>query len=130
MFSSEQYRAKAAEYKERGKKTDAPNEILEFSNLQRTFTEMADNEQWVEQNYQHIVHGSGNDQEGSARIAAEEEHILRYLGAAVIMHWSNLPKKLQKELFDAAGAMGDLLRTKALRTQIARFLHKHKDDYR
>jgi len=28
MFSSEQYRAKAAEYKERGKKTDAPNEIL------------------------------------------------------------------------------------------------------
>jgi len=91
---------------------------------------MADNEQWVEQNYQHIVHGSGNDQEGSAGIATEEEHILRYLGAAVIMHWSNLPKKLQKELFDAAGAMGDLLRTKALRTQIARFLHKHKDDYR
>jgi len=130
MFSSEQYRAKAAEYKERGKKTDAPNEILEFSNLQRTFTEMADNEKWVEQNYQHIVHGSGSDQEGGARIAAEEEHILRYLGAAVIMHWSNLPKKLQKELFDAAGAMGDLLRTKALRTQIARFLHKHKDDYR
>ena len=130
MFSSEQYRAKAAEYKERGKKTDAPNEIREFSNLQRTFTEMADNEKWVEQNYQHIVHGSGNDQEGSARIAAEEEHILRYLGAAVIMHWRNLPKKLQRELFDAAGSMGDLLRTKALRTQIARFLHKHKDDYR
>ena len=75
MFSSEQYRAKAAEYKERGKKTDAPNEILEFSNLQRTFTEMADNEQWVEQNYQHIVHGSGNDQEGSARLAAEEEPV-------------------------------------------------------
>jgi hypothetical protein len=46
------------------------------------------------------------------------------------MHWSNLPKKLQRELFDAAGSMGDLLRTKALRTQIARFLHKHKDDYR
>ena len=123
MFSSEQYRAKAAEYKERGKKTDAPNEIREFSNLQRTFTEM-------EQNYQHIVHGSGNDQEGSARLAAEEEHILRHLGAAVIMHWSNLPKKLQRELFDSAGAMGDLSSTKTLRTQIARFLHKHNDDNR
>ena len=76
------------------------------------------------------MHGSGDDQEGSARLAAEEEHILRYLGAAVIMHWSNLPKKLQKELFDAAGAMGDSASTKTLRTEIARFLHKHNDDNR
>jgi hypothetical protein len=64
----------------------------------------------------------------SAALAAEEEHILRCLGAAVIMQWNNIPKKLQRELFDSAGSMGDLLGTKALRAKVARFLHKHKDD--
>ncbi len=56
MFSSKQYRAKAAEYQERGRNADAPNEILEFKNLERTFTEMADNEEWVVQNYNKLVH--------------------------------------------------------------------------
>jgi hypothetical protein len=42
MLNSKQYRVKVAEYKERGKKTDAPNEIREIKNLGRTFTEMAD----------------------------------------------------------------------------------------
>ena len=55
MFSSKQYRTKAAEYQERGRKTDAPNEIREFKNLERTFTEMADNEEWVEQNYSKLM---------------------------------------------------------------------------
>ena len=44
-----------AEYQERGRKTDAPNEIREFKNLERTFTEMADNEEWVEQNYSKLM---------------------------------------------------------------------------
>ena len=43
------------------------------------------------------------------------------------MQWSSLPAKLQREPFDTAGAMGELLDTSALRGQIARFLHKHKD---
>jgi hypothetical protein len=55
MFSSKQYRTKAAEYQERGRKTDAPNEIRKFKNLERTFTEMADNEEWVEQNYSKLM---------------------------------------------------------------------------
>jgi hypothetical protein len=38
------------------------------------------------------------------------------------------PRKLQRELFDNAGSMGDLLGTEALRGKVARFLHKHKDD--
>jgi hypothetical protein len=41
------------------------------------------------------------------RLAQEEEHILRCLGAALIMQWGTLPRKLQRELFDNAGAMGD-----------------------
>ena len=43
------------------------------------------------------------------------------------MQWNTLPTKLQRELFDNASAMGELLDTTALRGQIARFLHKHKD---
>ena len=74
------------------------------------------------------VHASGKELREGDALAAEEEHILRCLGAAVIMEWNNIPKKLQKELFDHAGSMGDLLSTKALRGKVARFLHKHKDD--
>ena len=44
------------------------------------------------------------------------------------MQWNTLPAKLQKELFDNAGDMGELLDTSALRGQIARFLHTHKND--
>ena len=58
----------------------------------------------------------------------EEDRILRCLGAAVITRWSTIPTKLQKELFDDASSMGELLETDVLKGQIARFLHKHKDD--
>ena len=44
------------------------------------------------------------------------------------MQWNNIPKKLQRELFDNAGSMGNLLSTKDLRGKVAQFLHKHKDD--
>ena len=57
MFNAEQYRAKAAEYRERARKTDNPSEIREFENLVRTFSELADNEEWIEQNSVKIMHG-------------------------------------------------------------------------
>jgi hypothetical protein len=50
------------------------------------------------------------------------------LGAALIMQWNTLPTTLQREVFDTAGSAGKLLETAALRGQIARFLHKHKND--
>lgn len=59
---------------------------------------------------------------------ASEDQVLRSLGAALIMQWNTLPAKLQRELFDDAGDMGELLDTSALRGQIARFLHSHKND--
>jgi hypothetical protein len=43
------------------------------------------------------------------------------------MQWGTLPRKQQRELFDNASAMGDLLDTGLLRGQIARFLHKNRD---
>lgn len=63
----------------------------------------------------------------SKAVAKIEEHILRCLGAAVMMQWNMIPKKLQRELFDAAGSLGDVVQTVALRGQIARFLHRHED---
>lgn len=50
------------------------------------------------------------------------------LGAAIIMQWNTIPTKLQRELFDTAGSLGDVLKTSELRGQIARFLHDHKDE--
>ena len=53
---------------------------------------------------------------------------MRRLAAAVIMQWNTISAKLQRELFDAAGSLGDLPQTVTLRGQIARFLHNHKDE--
>jgi hypothetical protein len=44
------------------------------------------------------------------------------------MRWNTLPTKLQKELFDDASSVGALLQAGAVKGQIARFLHNHKDD--
>ena len=60
----------------------------------------------------------------------EEDQILRCLGAAVITRWNTIPTKVQRELFDNASSIGELLQTDLLKGQIARFLHKHKDDPR
>jgi len=64
---------------------------------------------------------------GGAALAIEQEYVLRCLGAALPMKWKTLPTTLQREVFAAAGSAGKWLETAALRGQIARFLHKHKD---
>ena len=130
MFTPKQYRAKAAEYGELTKTATIPDEAREFRKLQQSFTSRAKNEEWLAGNFRHTVRAPQQDRQDGTSLAEEEEHVLRCLGAAVIMHWNTLPTKLQRELFDHASSMGDLLRTGALRGQIARFLHKHKDDAR
>jgi hypothetical protein len=137
MFTPDKFRAKAAEYKDLAKGTPVPEAAREFRRLERSFTDLANNEDWLADNYDKTVHsgqnvGEDNDAdaagEGNGATLAEEEVILRSLGAAVIMQWNTLPTKLRRELFDTAGSVGDLLKTRELRGQIARFLHKHKDD--
>ena len=125
MFTTKQYRAKAVEYGELVKTSTGPNQ-REFQQLEQRFTVLADNEQWLADNYKNTVRAP--EQDGSNNLAEEDEHVLRCLGAAVIIQWNTLPTKLRRELFDNAGSMGELLKTAALRGQIARFLHKHKND--
>ena len=135
MFIAKQFRAKAAEIAESLKHTDVPSEIRNLQRSKQSFDQLAQNEDWLADNFDKIIHSqdtppdelAGQSLEPKA-IAAIEEHILRCLGAAVIMQWNTLPTKLQRELFDTAGSMGDLLQTSVLRAQIARFLHAHKDD--
>jgi hypothetical protein len=105
-----------------------------------SFTSLADNEAWLAENFDKMVRVQDDvsaklsDQRPYAMpaspviAAGDEERILRCLGASLITRWNTIPAKLQRELFDTAGSMGDLLDTAELRGQIARFLHKHKND--
>jgi hypothetical protein len=139
--TAEQYRAKAAEYAARLEQTVVASEIREFRDLERSFSVLADNEEWLAANYEKTIHSPRQRDDSALReedehlrpggnaLAKDEEHILRCLGASVLMLWNVIPTKLQRELFDKAGSIGGVLDdTLALRGQIARFLHNHKDD--
>lgn len=128
MFTPDQLRAKAAEYDALAKTTDAPDAMRDFRKREQSLTALADNEQWLSDNHDKTLHAPAHARPGEATLVAEEEHILRCLGAALIMQWSTLPAKIRRELFDSAGSMGEILETPALRGQIARFLHKHRED--
>ena len=134
MFTAKQFREKAAASAESLKHTDVPSEIREFQRSKESFNSLAENEDWLANNFDKIIRSQGMQDDGAGEpvtrgtIAETEEHILRCLGAAVIMQWNTIPTKLQRELFDTAGSMGDVLKSAALRGQIARFLHKHKDE--
>jgi len=135
MFTADQFRAKAAKCTEQIGSTSALGEIEHLRQLEQSFLSLARNEDWLANNLDKIICSQDvrateySGEKINGRTAPEiEEHILRCLGAAVIMQWNTIPTKLQRELFDTAGSMGELLRTSELRGQIARFLHHHKDD--
>jgi hypothetical protein len=143
MFTSEQYRAKALEYSSLIETSAIANEKCEYQKLQQTFAELADIGEWLAEHHQQTLHASDTKYSVDAFLAKEEpflqnehlddasltqeEQILRYLGAALIMQWGTLPRKLRRELFDDASAMGNLSNTGLLRGQIACFLHKNKN---
>jgi hypothetical protein len=99
-------------------------------------TALADNAGWRASNnagWRANHPHKGTPKDGAARAVTladddEEDQILRFLGAAVILRWSTIPRKLQRELFDNASSMGELVQADALKGRIARFLHKHKHD--
>jgi hypothetical protein len=56
MLNSERYRTRAAEYVELAKRTNSPHEIRELKNLERSCTVLAENEEWLERNFNNVVH--------------------------------------------------------------------------
>ena len=128
MFKSRQYRAKAAEYGERVKSSAHADESRKYQALEDRFVAAANNERGLADAYHDAVHVDELHRTHGQALAAEEEQVLRCLGAAIIMQWNTLPTSLQREIFDTAGSVGKLWETAALRGQIARFLHKHKNE--
>ena len=128
MFKSRQHREKAAAYGELVKHSSGQGESDKFRKLRDRHSALADSEQGLADNYDSAVNVVEQDRARGLALAAEEEHVLRCLGAAVILQWNALPKAMQREIFDTAASVGELLETASLRGQIARFLHKHKND--
>ena len=128
MFKSEQYQAKAAQYSELVKSSADADEGRKYQELEDRFVSLANNERDLADAYHDAVHIDREDRTSGAVLAVEEEQVLRCLGAAIIMQWNTLPTSLQREIFDTAGSVGKLWETAALRGQIARFLHKHKNE--
>jgi hypothetical protein len=133
MVTEHKYRAKSNELGELSKESTDPSRSRKFQDSSDSFSSLADNEEWLADNFDKTLQASDEkapDEKPSSHVAlaAEEEHVLRCLGASVIMQWNTIPTKLQRELFDTAGSMDELLATGKLRGQIAGFLHKHKDD--
>jgi|SoiMethySBSTD1v2_1073268.scaffolds.fasta_scaffold31047_4 hypothetical protein len=124
MLTAHQYRVKAAEYAALAETADSLSHSREFRTLERNCSSLAANEEWLAGNNDRAARAPGKLDDAGA----EEQQILACLGAAVIMRWNTLPKKIQRELFEYAGSIGDLQQTTELKGQIARFLHHHKDD--
>jgi hypothetical protein len=133
VFTPEQHRAEVANYTESAKQGNAPNEMHKFLRHEQSLTMLADNEQWLADNHDNLANNLDRlvpvpepRVASEATLGADEEHILRCLGAALITRWNTLQTELQRELFDDAGSMGALL---DMRAQIARFLRKHTNGH-
>jgi hypothetical protein len=53
-------------------------------------------------------------------LETDEQNLVHALGVAVVMRWFDLPRDIQKRLFEAA-----VSRPQALREPLAKFLHEH-----
>jgi hypothetical protein len=106
-FKAKQYRAKGGRKRRIAQHTNVPSEIREFERSKKSFTELAQNEDWLANNFDKIIHSQDippqDDDPGTpaARepVAESEERILlRCLGAAVIMQWNTIPTKPARTL--------------------------------
>jgi hypothetical protein len=123
LFTSKQYLAKAVEYGDLAKTSVGSAKREEFQALEGRYSVLAvlaDNDELLQE--KSAVSSAKRDETNRTTLAAED-HVLRCLG-----EWNTLPAKLKRELFDNAGDMGELLDTSALRGQVARILHTHKND--
>src|SRR6476646_4946062 len=59
MFTAKQFRAKAAESAESLKHTNVPSEIRELQRSRQSFTALAENEDWLANNFDKIIDSQG-----------------------------------------------------------------------
>src|SRR5271165_1853883 len=73
MFTLEQYRAKAAECGKLVKTSTGSNKKREFQRLEQSFSMLADNEQWLADNYQNTLRTPQQNRSRGAALAEEEK---------------------------------------------------------
>lgn len=83
MFSAEQYRAKAAEFRALLTNTAFVERTSEFRNLEQTYTTLAENEEWMAINIDKTI-SAEKDLDNRTSPAEEEEHILTWVGTVAI----------------------------------------------
>jgi hypothetical protein len=132
MFTAQQYRAKSDEYESFLRTDRSPAEAAEYRDLQRSYASLADNLEWLAANGNKTVQAASKSAEDIARSErqaedAEQEQVLRCLGAAVLLNWNKIPTDLQRSLFEAASSVKGEQRGR-LKSVLAQFLHDHKDD--
>jgi hypothetical protein len=128
MFKSQPYRARPTKHRELVKSSTRAEESRKFKTWRASFALSASDERGFAKEDDDPVQFVEQDQSREATLAAEEQRVLRCLGAALLAQCSDMPTTLQREIFDTAGSVGRLVETAVLRGQIARFLHRHKDD--
>jgi hypothetical protein len=113
MFIADHFRNKAAECAAKIEGGSSPGEIRDMRRLEQSFLTLADNEEWLVANLDKIVHSQDaraaehpEEAVGGQATREIEEHVLRCLGAAVILQWCTTPAKLQRELFDYSWLYG------------------------
>ena len=87
MFKPRQYRAKAVEYGNLAKASTDSKQRRNFQKLEHRFAALANNEQWLADNYQSSVSSAELERSNDITLPDEEEHILRCLGAALILEY-------------------------------------------
>jgi len=135
MFTAQQYRAKAVEYDGFLLAAQSPAEIAEYRDLRQSYATHADNLEWLAANAGKTVSSEVREPPRRRRRErdaeyAEQENILRCLGAAVILNWNTIPTKLQRALFEAASGIQDGEQAAPLKDVLAQFLHDHKNGAR
>jgi hypothetical protein len=69
----------------------------------------------------------GGHLQGPSPLEEEDEQMLACLGAAVIAHWSHLPRDVQRQLFETALDAAKGVTGEDLRLHLALVLHAHHD---
>jgi hypothetical protein len=138
MFTAQEYRSKADEYGRLLEIAHTPAEISEYRDLHQSYSQLADNLDWLNRNAEKVVVGKPSSPrivgqqpsapgDGIRHEQVEEERILRSLGVAVVINWNAIPVNLQQALFEDASSIQHGRRA-PLKSALARFLHEHKDD--
>ena len=96
MFTTKKYRAKSKEYGELINGSDDPSQIRKLQDSKDSFSSLADNEEWLSDNYDKMVHAPGKEQLPDNAIV-----VARSMGPAALLDYDR--KKLRGLILEEGG---------------------------